>query len=298
MLNFMGPEFLFWYMIFLGVSVIAGYAARTICLSVSDGEPIEQGTLDAYDIAYLAEGPKRAFLAAVATLSHKNILEVGTVTRTIDCKVQGDIPQLTELEQTIVKEVRRKTDTVDKIYKSVEYYFKGVEDKLKRYNLIASDSRFVASRWMPALLVSILPIFIGMPKLFHGAVSHKPVDFLLLLMVLSFGTALVFLFKGKKRTTRGEEVLNTVRDDCRTLYYNFHSHPTSLSSADLALAYGIFGGVALGAMNPFVQAKAAMSPTGKCSSCGSGCGGASCGIGDGGGCGGGGCGGCGGGCGG
>lgn len=298
MINFIGPEFLFWYVIFFGLSVIAGFAARSICLSVSDGEPIEQGTFDSYDIAYLAEGPKRAFLAAVATLSHKNILEVGTVTRTVECKVQGELKQLTELEQVIVREVRRKTDTLDKIYKAVEYHFNGVEEKLKRYNLIVSDSRFAASRWLPAALVTILPVFIGIPKLAHGMVAHKPVGFLMVLMPMSFVVALVFLCKGKKRTSRGEDVLNTVRGDCRTLYYNFQSHPNSLSSADLALAYGLFGGVALGALNPFVQAKAAMSPTGKCSGCGSGCGGASCGSGGGGGCGGGGCGGCGGGCGG
>ncbi len=297
MINFFGPEFLFWYIIFLALAVCAGMAARSVCLSVSDGEPIEQATFDSYDIACLAEGPKRAFLAAVATLSHKNIISVGTVTRTVECNVQGDLRQLTAIEQAIVTEVKRKTETLDKIYKAVEFQFAEVEDKLKKYNLLANDTRYAYSRWIPFLIVMLLPITIGVPKMIHGASEHKPVVFLFFLIILSFGVACFFLRKGNRRTSRGDEVLKTIKDDCRTLYYNLQSHPSSLSSADMALAYGLFGGVALGVLNPFVQARAAMSPTGKCSGCGSGCGSASCASGGGGGCGGG-CGGCGGGCGG
>lgn len=294
MINFTGPEFLFWYMAFLVLSIVAGCAARSICLAVSSGEPIERSTLDSYDIAYLAEGPKRAFLAAVATLSHKNILEVGTVSRTLNCKVTGiSSLNLTDLERLIVSQVQRKTETADQVYRSVESHFHMVEAKLIKLDLLASESRFMLSRMIPAGIVVLLPVMIGIPKYAHGAVNHKPVTFLLLLIGASVTAALFFLFKGRRVTSRGEEVLRIIKDDCRALYHNLKACPNSLSSADLALAYGVFGGIALGTLNPFVQARAAMSPQGKCSGCGSGCGGASCGSG-GGGCGGGGCGGCGG----
>lgn len=299
MINFMGPEFLLWYMMFMVLSVVAGFAARSICLSVSSGEAIERSTLDSYDIAYLAEGPKRAFLAAVATLSHKNILEVGTVTRTLDCKATGiSSLNLTELERLIVSRVQRKAETADKVYKAVESHFRMVEAKLIKHDLLASESRFMLSRMIPAGIVALLPVVIGIPKYAHGVAIHKPVTFLVLLIGASVAAALFFLFKGRRITSRGEEVLRIIKDDCRTLYHNLKACPNSLSSRDLALAYGVFGGIALGTLNPFVQAKAAMSPQGKCSGCGSGCGGASCGSGGGGGGCGGGCGGCGGGCGG
>jgi hypothetical protein len=116
-----------------------------------------------------------------------------------------------------------------------------------------------------------------------------------ILVILCICTAIaimLFLAKAPRRTRVGDAVLQALRWKNAALQITAVTRANSLGVAELALAMGLFGPVALAD----AELRKAIVPPGAGfgSSCGSGCGsggGSSCG---GGGCGGGGCGGCGG----
>jgi len=287
-----GPAFLFWYIAFFSVSVLASFVAQKTLLHVSE-DRIPDGEIDQYDIAFLNGGIEQVYFSAIGTLAQLGIVEVDQESRTLKLNESAMTTKLHFVEENLCTTLKwAKDETIDKVYDR----FKPIGSKLRRslenMNLVVSEEREIALRMLPAFILLLVPVTLGIPRLFIGMSHHKPVMFLFLLLFVSGITAIWAAVAAPICTNLGTEALAKLKQAHTTLRLNFASSPSTLGSSDVRLAYALFGGVVGGmtisALDPFNQAKAAMRPPAS-SSCGSGS--SSCG--GGGGCGGG-CGGCGG----
>jgi uncharacterized protein (TIGR04222 family) len=293
-----GPEFLLWYTALLFVAVLAAHVVRQSLMHVSRTD-IPNEEIDQYDIAYLNGGAEHVFFSAIGTLGQFGVVEIDSANRSLKLKEAKYVGNFHEVEQHLRNTIQwGNGKTIDKLFPRFESVANRIKKRLQDLNLLLSDERECAVRVIPPLIVLLVPFSLGLPRLLMGMANHKPVLFLISNLVFSAFIAFLFFGRAQRRSSLGDEALELLKNKYSSLRLTFGSHRTSVTGADVTLAYALFGGsmsvVMAGALDPFNAAKAAMQPpvtSGSGGSCGGGsCGGSSCG---GGGCGGG-CGGCGG----
>jgi uncharacterized protein (TIGR04222 family) len=303
-----GPEFLaFWGVGAAGV-ILVTLALRHV-LTGARASPAELEALIARlhgtDIAYLGHGIGRAIEAAVAGLVHRGALVVdGRVLRapervpalSRDYVYRGHVDdRYAPVERYVLERVRNDhVNDVPALIRRAGSLDRQLTRRMRREGLRSKPGR--VSGWVYA--PGVLWLSIGVGKLAIGVGRARPIGALLLLLVIG-GWALTRI-KPRRLTTRGDQLLRTMRRGAHGLAATARSAPQQLAGNDLALAYALFGvsiaGATLAPLMPShrrVRATAASASGGVYSAsdagshaCGASCSGASCSAACGSGCGG------------
>lgn len=291
-LNQSGPQFLSTYCFWAVITLLVAVVAKKVCL-FNKIQPLNETTIDEYDIAYLSGGDERAFLSGIAMLVRKGVVSIDSIGRALELKVV-DIATISRLHpfERAIYDAARTGGTIESLKKDVRRNLNEIENRLTGWHLLPSPERSAMGLIVSSCVLFALPVAIGIPKMIIGLERGKPVFFLVLLIITSLCVSLWLVNRGAHRTRSGDLLVSQLQNDNAALMSTFSCNSNSLATADLTLAYALFGATCMGLMDPFLTARAALRPP--VTTSGSGCGGSSGGCG-GGSCGGGGCGGCGGG---
>lgn len=279
-----GPEFLGLYVLLL---LLCQAAAALLRRTLSGpGGPAGPRLLDLQfvEVALLAGGPERAFDAAVARLAAAQALEVDATGRTL-CP-RGEARGASALERLVLERSGPPPGTsIPRVRAEVAPALRVPEARLVALGLRPAGR---GASLAPAALQMTLAVF-GFGKVLVGASRHRPVGFLVVLLVLTVGLGVAWLLAGPRRSRLGDAALAAIQHRNAGL-----RSAAGAGSADVGLSVALFGAAAL-AGTPLAQVALALRPragAGSSSDHGaSGC--SSSGCSGGGGCGGGGCGGCG-----
>ncbi|SEF47128.1 TIGR04222 domain-containing protein [Thermomonospora echinospora] len=286
-----GPDFLLIYVAAAIVLLGAALAARRWACR---GRP-PQGDLDAYELAYLVGGMRRAVAASVAALRAEGAINVARKGKLRD--VREPQTSRTELDQAVFAEVRhldrpgvRQIGNMSKVRAAADR----IRDGLVAKGLLAGPAERAQARLATVPLLILLAI--GVVRLVAGLQNHRPVWFLVIAMgVVAVVTAVLWLRQpGLLRA--GTAALDAAR--ARNAHLNPTVRPawTTYGAEGAAFGVALFGAAALTGIDPLFAEEAELAKQlaagsgGGSSSSGASCAGASS-CGGGGGCGGGGCGG-------
>jgi uncharacterized protein (TIGR04222 family) len=300
-LDLPGPQFLVFY---IALMIAAAIAARWIkrALVSPPWSSAQHINVDAYEAAYLRGGANEAVDTGIAVLVQKQLLKVSKTTLTI--KTAAPLPAGAHwFERAIHQAVSSPSGcTINETRRSplIAAHTAQLADRLRQWELIPSDSRWLKARLLSAL-VMLAVVVVGAMKVNVGLSRHRPVGFLVVLVIIA-GFITLSIFKNRPARTRlGDQALKQLQDESAALQMAARTQPDRLAGPDVALAIGLFGVSALAFVdNDWTDMRAALRPFSSTSSgssssgCGSSCSSSSCGSSCGGGCGGG-CGGCGGG---
>jgi uncharacterized protein (TIGR04222 family) len=305
LLDLPGPQFLVFYIVLM---IVAAIVARWIKrqLVSPPWSSAQQVNVDAYEAAYLRGGANEAVNTGIAVLVQKQLLKVSKTALTI--KTTAPLPAGAHwFERAIYQAVNSPSGcTINETRRAplIAAHTAQLAERLKQWELIPADSRWFKARLL-STLVMLAVVALGVMKVNVGLSRHRPVSFLVVLVIIA-GFITLSIFKSRPTRTRlGDQALKQLQDESAALQMTARTQPDRLNSPDVALAIGLFGVSALAfadnswtdmrtALRPFSATSSGSSGSGCGSSCSSSCSSSSCGSSCGGGCGGG-CGGCGGG---
>lgn len=288
-----GAEFLKLFLGAQALSLTAAVLTRKLLLFAPEAKDLRVEKLDSYDAAYLNGGCKHMFLTIMAALDHQGLLSLNLSAKKAALKEKlpkGAHP----LEHTVANAMSSSETSIRQLYEQVEKGLDRHQQKLVREGLVPTEARKALATLLPAILTILPALLIGIPKVFVGLHRHRPVDFLIMLLVVSLIAAIGFAMKSPFRTKLGEKKLKDWRLQNRALESSYKSLPEQLQTSELALGYALFAAGSYSLLSPQAEAMAATSGSNiwsyrSASSSGfsssSGCG-SSCGGGCGGGCGG------------
>jgi uncharacterized protein (TIGR04222 family) len=289
-----GPIYLVVYFAICGTAFLAAQMFKTYLLRDTDDLSESQlralaHNLKPYEAAYLAGGPDRVFLTACAVLARNNMVEINGTTgkiKLVDSNA-ANRSDLDDIETALLSGVTTAGTTVATSQVYVKRACGGIKQSLESNKLIPPTGT-APGFWAAFLYIAVCLTF-SVPKFVIATHLHLPFTFLTIASLVAVAFSFKLYRRGTEITARGSEILKIAAAENSALKLTHYTNPASLSMADAALAYGVFGALSLG--DPFLDAQMATrrsSGGGSCGSssgCGSSCG-SSCGGGCGGGCGG------------
>ena len=275
-----GPNFIFGYLAAAMVAAIVTIGVQKV-LEPRAGTPrVSAGELGAYELAYLAGGPDRVLWAAVLRLRQGGYLlrDLGTTRKRL--KLGASLPSdSSPVEIGVIAAVKH-----DRLRgpASISAEIVQLREKLAANGLVAAaDTRDLA--WLAPVLVFGPLLLLGAVRLYFGYLAHRPVGFLLIVMLLQVIAAVALAGRPVGRSDGARKTLKAAQSalPLRKVGEN------DSQMARLVALYGLtaLAGPAFADVRPLLPAMTSRADGG---SSGTGCGG------DGGGGCGGGCGGCGG----
>jgi uncharacterized protein (TIGR04222 family) len=278
-----GPAFLLLYAAVFAAGLALAAFLRGRSRGPGPGPPSEPPALDPYEMAYLADGPRRAVDAALTRLVRDGVLRMEGRPRRLVC--QGDLPPGAHpLEKCLRPSSRAKSGRIaEELRRRATAQMEPIRARLRKLGLVVGRVPLLP----PAVMLGVA--LFGLIKVVVGAARDKPVGFLVLACIGTVLVALKGFGRPVHRTRRGDRVLAQLKREHAALRETAGARRGDLPSADLSLAVGLFG-LGLLAKGPLTGLQTLLRPPSPPAGGGDGVGGG-CG---GGGCGGGGCGGCGG----
>lgn len=234
--NLRGPEFLLFYA-GLAVVVFAVAAILRWCFRVPSGPAVDE-LCDGYEIAELGGGHRGAFVAAIASLSQRNLILVKErrIIRHSDWMPDG----LPLLERAILggtlpgSKVRIST-----VRKAALDALASIRAGLVERGLVMGAGARANARFTPLLLALMVPV-VGVAKIWVGLSRHQPVGFLVVLTLIATGGALTLFLRCPHLSRRGAALLRRLRAENVGL-----KDPGQLATAEgmanLPIALGLFG---------------------------------------------------------
>lgn len=270
-LNWTAGPFLTLYVALAAVAIIACVVLRK---RIGGGRS-RPAKLDALELAYLAGGPQRVSDALTVALLTAKAGKLSPDGRNIEL-LHGGV-RLPPPVEPFAALLGSGTVTRLELQKRVKDGVERIKAKLQGLGLTPSAEQLSVYRWQTVALM-LVPLLLGLNKMFVGFERGKPVGFLIALLVITFFTALTLL-SAPLVTKAGKQALADHQAQNARAARAPRDHELMLAVALSGLV--VLSGTAYAEMHKAAQADGTS---------GSGCGG---GGGDGGG-GGGGCGGCGG----
>lgn len=269
-----GGEFLLFYTVLLGIAILAAWwIPANLRESGRAGE-----SSDAESIAYLAGGPARFADSLLADLFVRGGLATGEKGRLV--VVQASLPTSPAGKAVLAHDAPM---TLGEAQRLLAVHAERVAARLRRSGLLMRREAVLRLRWLSISPYLVL-LMIGLYRQRAGSALGEPTGFLIVLIALTVGLAVVRFLKFDSRTRAGIAAVETERARASRI-------ACAPQPEEAALAVALFGtGVLVG--TPWEPVHATRRQDGGGDG-GGGCGGDSSGDG-GGGCGGGGCGGCGG----
>ncbi len=304
-LNWHGPTFLALYLSLLVVATLASWLGRKWVLMSGESYNFTPGGADAIgpvDVAWLQGGAPRAISCALVELAQKNAV---TLEGDLICPGPGIGTARADhrVSDLILNSVSAAPAgcTYGLISRDANVGIESLKQNLNDKGLLIDWSQRAAAMALPLALLGGLSAF-GVAKAFVGLQRDKPVGFLILAIVATLATLLVFALTLPKLTSAGKELLSKLRKDVladpKKLLPPQVADPSLADNSCLLWSTALLGTAALAStswmdFDSFLNRQIASGAGSSSGGCGtSGCGGDS-GCGGGGGCGGG-CGGCGG----
>lgn len=284
-----GSDFLAFYVVgflvsFIASLVIVHFGRRQS--TTSPGEPLS----DPYDIAMLGAGDLRMQETALAALYARGCLDVDVPlrrARAVAIEEAGEMSDLHPVEQALLRALPKTGHVgVAQLHPALRGSADAAKNSLTARGLILTPHRRARLRWYAATPLLVM-IAVGCMKVVVGLTRHRPVAYLVMLLVISVVVLLARVGFVSLRTIAGDDAWKRLQDG-RTPLRGARPSPSHVTTA---VALG--GVVALTDVPAFSEFRRVFTPmpstSNSCSSSDSGGGG-----GGGGGCGGGGGGGCGG----
>jgi uncharacterized protein (TIGR04222 family) len=284
--NWMGPDFLKFYLVLFPCSFATAALLRWSLRQTAELKGVAAPELDAYSVAYLNQGKVLAVNAAITSLIDQKVLTADPSAKALVAKSELP-PNAHPLEKRIYEEAAEPGGAkITNVRIGARPLVEIIASQLQEYGLVVSDSLASKMLWWPLMLASIAPL-IGIIKIVIGIARDKSTGFLIALCLISIIASVAAFARRPLRTRAGDAALNKLRAQ----HFELKHIPgyIGLPSTELALALGLFGMTTL-AGTTHADLRKTLQPA---TSAGTGCG-SSCGSGCSGSCGGGGCGGCGG----
>ncbi|HYG73616.1 MAG TPA: TIGR04222 domain-containing membrane protein [Planctomycetota bacterium] len=304
LLNLSGPEFLLYYAVFLGASILGGILLRMLAHRVFGRTSTQSNdselALHPIEIAYLEGKSELAVESALLSLMQRELVQVtGSGSAATVKTVAGKAPpgDLHTVEKLLLGTIQKG--------ESAKQDGEGVPlRELAAIKLVPFDfeSPQLTAAYLPgvnrfqiaclAALPLLITLMIGLSKIMVGLSRGKPVSNLVVLCIFTVIAALVFLLTSPKLSYDVVRYIKVLKARNAALKSSAATAPAQLAPMDVALAAGLFGG-SIFMIGPYREVRESFHPPSSSSSCsgsGSSCSsGSSCGGGGGGG---GGCGGC------
>lgn len=306
-LDWTGPEFL---KLYISVQIATLFLALIVRWWLRQPAGVVGTTTlenSPYECAYLAGGVNNATDAAIVRLIQRGALAMDAGSLRLSRKGDGLEASAHPLEQSVYQAVDAETGSLlARVRQSAAPSADKLRQRLDQLELLIPEARANLVRWLPTLLMAAVACF-GFAKIVIGLNRHRPVGYLVVLVLITGVAAFVLLRLPCFRTRRGDQALEKLKRDNAALEFTAGRRSYALTDADLVMAVGLFGvGVLAGGPLGYLPTPMLALPpprtgtstsSSSCSSWFSCSSSSSCGGGGGGcggGCGGGGCGGCGG----
>lgn len=285
--DYVGPDFLAFYgmlyVLCLGLAIAARYYLRL----PGDGPKPTRIPMNADAAAYMAGGQQLVTNAAFASLVARNALALDPLTRAL--KVAGPLPtDATPMQQDAYAWVEAGGGSRSLLFgSSLDSAVMRIDADLKGAGLLVSEANVPVACAVPILVAMVAPV-VGIAKIAVGLSRGRPVEFLIVLCVVSIVIAFAAFARRPFRSRYGDKVLAELRSSHDFLK---QGPPGTADAGDdmLMLSIALFGmgallGAPFGYIVPVFQPPPGSPAMGSCSGSG-GCSGGSCGGGSG-------CGGC------
>lgn len=234
--NLSGPEFLLFYVCFaIGIFAVAAVLRWFLRIPSS---PAVMEIRDGYEIAELGGGHRRAFVAAIASLSQRRVILVKErkIIRHSEWMPDG----LPLLERAILggtlpgSKVRIST-----VRKASSDALQSLRAELIERGLVMGAGARATARFTPLLLALAVPA-VGVVKIWIGLSRDHPVGFLVALAIIATGGALALFWRCPHLSRRGDALLRRLQDENAGLRAPGLLE-TANGTANLPIALGLFG---------------------------------------------------------
>lgn len=270
-LNWTAGPFLTLY----AVLAVAAVAYSIFLRKRIGGGRARSGDLGPLELAYLAGGPQRVTDSVIVALLSAKAASLSADGRKIDVHAEGH--ELPAAVAPFTGLLGKGSVSRLELQKRIKDGIARVKARLQNLGLAPDAGQLSVYRWQTAAIM-LVPLLLGLNKVFVGVERAKPVGFLVMLLVVTLIAALVLL-SAPLATKAGREALASQQARHARAARAPREH-------ELMLAVALSGLVVLSGTSYAAMHKAAQADGTSGSGCGSSDGG--------GGCGGGGCGGCGG----
>lgn len=284
-MNLRGPEFLQFFFVTEVIATGIAFYVRKSIVNLASATKTQGLNFDAYEAAYLNDGSKHAFLSAVATLEERKNIKIVSDSRSIQPVQHPDmsVHWVERMIYTTANEDKKLSQIFDQLKPNLEQ----LRNKLADAGLVASLAAEQQATLVAVAIVLSPIVTFAIPKALVAMQRHRPIELLILLSLVTLPICFKLLTTAVVRTKKGDEQLKEWQEKGDHLKANCQYNRAAVSPLEITMAYALFGAFGASQLDPFNNARKAMSSV---TASGGGCGGSG---GGGGGCGGG-CGGCGG----
>lgn len=289
--NLVGTDFLYVLLPMMLAAVIAARLLRWPLRGAAPQAGDDRIELSWEQTAYLSGNDPRLVSAAIARLIERSAIQLNEEKSRLVPGSHLPDESFSAVEKAVYAHLPiAKTAPELKLLKaSVEAAFAPQRKELEERGLLLSAAQKTALVLVGVMPITLVMLFLAVPRIIMGSANHKPIDYLLAVSFMGGLLSLVVSLAGNYHSTRrGASLIIWLRSQNADLANRY-----GLGTPVAALAVALFGTTILGSMGlqelqTWFPRRTSVSDGG----CGSGCtGGGGCGGGDGGG---GGCGGCGG----
>ena len=246
-----GPTYIGFYLMAVAMAAMVAYLVRHYLLdrdkladrySESDLAPLA-ASLDPYEVAYLLGGPERVLTAALASLSARNAIEIGSSKVTLKQNAATASKNAHPVELDIIGKLAKGPMSGAQLRASLRYSCMSIERKLSapELDLMAGRGAADPSKIIPCLIFLAFAEGLGVPRIFFHD-PGRPVGFLVL-GAWVFLFASFFWFKGPALKGRGQALLKYLQRVNDSLRIQNDTNPGSLGYRESALAFALFGSV-------------------------------------------------------
>ncbi|HET9141879.1 TIGR04222 domain-containing membrane protein [Actinophytocola sp.] len=206
-----GPLFVVLYDVIFAGSVILMLLVQKVLTRAGSGRGADTAELDVYEAAHLAGGVRRLVDTAIAALAIRGLVHVSRDGR---LTVTGDAGGAGPIETAVATELRRNP------LRSVVYAMvrnapavRAVDRRLRSRGLLLGGSR--ALLWRLVAVPPVVVFAIGILRLVNGLALGRPIESLVLSLLLSLGVLIWVFFtmrsQDRQVTPLGRAVLDRLR---------------------------------------------------------------------------------------
>jgi uncharacterized protein (TIGR04222 family) len=201
-------------------------------------------SLNAYEYAYLAGGPRRVFASVLASMAQRCAVAVDVMCKEVRAD-RCDKPSLYDAEKVVWGVLtQRGPQRVFKLRRVCMRMFEGMFDRLASLGLCPSGVHRLLVLALPAVIAAS-PVIVGLIRLARRLPAHRPVAILALLCMVPLPVALCFFMWKPHRSRTGDALLRGLRERKWTLKSIGWTRAKSMSPMDVAFAVALFGPSAL-----------------------------------------------------
>lgn len=267
-----GPTFLMVFVALTAAVVLVVFLTRGRVLAGGAGPPLDQTTVDPCELAMVNEGETLAVAAAVAELRRlgaiqqdqdsERLIVVSESRHGLDRLESAVLDYLRETPSTMVEQIAAAPTPASTLAM--------MRERLVAEGLLLTSEQRRRIRWQAGWVVALIGL--GVTRIAAGALNHKPVGLLIVLVGVLALVVLPWSLRAPNASTRGRRLLRSARKQERDL-------KKEIGAADprLGLAVALFGSELMWSAEPSL-AQALGLPrnsggNGGGGGCGGGCGG-------------------------